>query len=261
MLQHGILVFISLLSLIQAQKPVKVVILAGQSNMVGHGSLDHLDALVNETGTNKNNEYRQALWNGTHYTVFSNVFIRNEDHYGTLTVGRDTGYAAPNQFGPEIMIGQVLSSVETTTTDNNSPVLLLKTAWGGKTLTVDFRPPSAGEGRYENVHPVQYGYYYRLMMQEIQDTLSNLTKYVPNNSDGTYELSGFIWFQGWNDMLNMVMVREYADCLADLIRDVRLDLQAPQLPFGTFFFGVLRCFVTEQCKCFGSVADTDYLCV
>ena len=125
------------------------------------------------------------------------------------------------------MIGQVLS------TTDNGPVLLLKTAWGGKTLTVDFRPPSAGEGNYDNVKPIEYGQYYRLMIEQVQETLSNITKYVPN-SDGTYELSGFVWFQGWNDMLDMVKVREYSDCLGHFIRDVRLDLEVPQLPFGTY---------------------------
>ena len=70
------------------------------------------------------------------------------------------------------------------------------------------------------------------MITEILSTLGQLTKIIPGyEEDIGYELSGFVWFQGWNDMLDYQKVDEYEFNLANLIRDVRDDLDAPNLPF------------------------------
>ena len=50
--------------------PIKVFVLAGQSNMVGMGSLEHLSLLVHDN-TTCCNPYRRDLWNGTHFKVSS----------------------------------------------------------------------------------------------------------------------------------------------------------------------------------------------
>ena len=82
------------------------------------------------------------------------------------------------------------------------------------------------------------------MITAIHDTLENLSAYaIPGFSpEAGYTLEGMVWFQGWNDMLDMRKVQEYGPNLAHFIRDVRLDLDAPDLPFGTFLLGVM-CFV------------------
>lgn len=71
------------------------------------------------------------------------------------------------------------------------------------------------------------------MIQEIRDTLDNLETIAPgyDKADG-YEISGVVWFQGWNDSLWGEFVREYESNLVNLIQDVRKDLDDPQLPFG-----------------------------
>lgn len=168
-------------------KTAKVFILAGQSNAVGKGSIDHLDLLMqNDT------EYRRALWNGTGYKVSDHVYVRFQDHYGQLTVGRDTFYCGTdNQFGVELMLGWVLGDAFPDQT-----ILIIKTAWGGKTLSIDFRPPSSGEGEYKDVKPIEYGTLYRQMVFDTLDTLDDLETYAPGCDD--YEMAGFVWFQGWN---------------------------------------------------------------
>jgi hypothetical protein len=115
----------------------------------------------------------------------------------------------------------------------DKPILLLKTAYGGRNLAVDFRPPSSGKGNYPGIKPIHYGWEYRQMITDILDTLHNyLPSIVPGYDDNVgYELAGFVWFQGWNDMLNWPMVAEYEYNLANLIRDVREDLEAPDMPF------------------------------
>lgn len=50
-----------------------------------------------------------------------------------------TGYGArPTAFGPEYAFGILMEK------QLDQPVLIIKTAWGGKSLHYDFRPPSAG---------------------------------------------------------------------------------------------------------------------
>jgi hypothetical protein len=214
-------------TVVDATTPIKVFILAGQSNTVGHGSIDHMDLLVaaNSTGSNNHSEYRD-LWNGTAYRVRDDVFIQYGNNMGNLTLKRgDSGYGAPDQFGPELGIGWVVGDAL-----KDERIVLIKTAWGGMSLSVDFRPPSSGEGNYSNVKPVQYGWRYRQM---ILDTINALQTFVPQyytDQQDSYELAGLVWFQGWNDMLEWQSVNEYGENLVNFIRDVRLDLDAPNLP-------------------------------
>jgi alpha-galactosidase len=80
---------------------------------------------------------------------------------------------------------------------------------------------------------MHYGWEYRQMITDILDTLNNdLPSIVPNyDEEEGYELAGFVWFQGWNDLIDWQKVNEYEFNLANLIRDVRVDLSAPTMPF------------------------------
>ena len=101
-------------------------------------------------------------------------------------------------------------------------MLLIKTAWGGKSLYKDFRPPSSGG---------EIGPYYTKMLAEIRKALANLKTDFPGYDDGGYELAGFVWYHGWNDGASpKVGVPEYEANLVNLIRDVRKELNAPGLP-------------------------------
>jgi hypothetical protein len=62
-----------------------------------------------------------------------------------------------------------------------------------------------------------------------------------------YELAGFVWFQGWNDMVDRDTYPDrekaggydqYSRLLAHFIRDVRKDLSSPDLPFVIGVMGV-----------------------
>ena len=75
-----------------------------------------------------------------------------------------------------------------------------------------------------------HGHYYRLMMKEVKDCLSNLKTRFPTYEGQGYEISGFVWFQGWNDMYNGFQ-DEYAENMKNFIKDVRKDLRCPILPF------------------------------
>lgn len=62
-----------------------------------------------------------------------------------------------------------------------------------------------------------------------------------------YEIAGFAWFQGWNDMVDGGTYPNrdkaggydaYTTAMAHFIRDVRKDLNAPKMPFAIGVIGV-----------------------
>ena len=129
---------------------------------------------------------------------------------GPLTVGFSV-YGDAHHFGPELQFGWVVGDYL------RSQILLVKTAWGGKSLYQDFRPPSSGG---------ETGPYYRKMVAEIREALANLKTDFPGYDGGGCELAGFVWYQGWNDGCGpKAAVPEYETNLANLIRDVRKDSQ------------------------------------
>ena len=82
------------------------------------------------------------------------------------------------------------------------------------------------------------GLEYELMVEGVHNALKNIDKIVPDYKGQGYEIAGFVWFQGWNDMINAQYTAEYADNMANFIRDVRKDLKAPKLPFVIGQLGV-----------------------
>ena len=70
------------------------------------------------------------------------------------------------------------------------------------------------------------------MLKTISEGLEALPDFYPHyNKTAGYSLSGFVWFQGWNDMIVPAFVKEYGWNLANFIRDVRREVQIPNLPF------------------------------
>ena len=205
----------------EAAAPVKVFILAGQSNMVGHGmiradpkrnggqgSLEHL-----AKGPAAAERFQRLLDRDGKWVMRDDVFVHFLDRKGKLTVGFGAG---PDTIGPELGFGQVVGDAF------GEPVLLIKLAWGGKSLAVDFRPPSSGG---------EVGPYYKEIVQRTKGLLANLQKEFPEFGGRGYELMGFGWHQGWNDRIDQAFTAEYERNMANFIRDIRKDLGVEKLPF------------------------------
>ena len=203
------------------KSPVKVFILAGQSNMEGHGKIKidpqknegkgTLEYLVKDPAIAK--RYKHLVDEEGQWAVRDDVWIWYLGRKGGLTVG----YGARNdRIGPELQFGHVMGD----SFDNQ--VLLIKTAWGGKSLAKDFRPPSSGG---------QVGPYYTEMIMHVKDVLAYLRKNFPDYDGRGYELAGFGWHQGWNDRVNQTFNDEYEKNLANFIRDIRKGLGTKDLPF------------------------------
>jgi len=84
----------------------------------------------------------------------------------------------------------------------------------------------------------QFGASYRAMLDEVNGTLSNLKSHFPDYSGQGYEIAGFVWFQGWNDMISADYTKEYTANLTHFIRDVRKDFKSPKMPFVIGQMGV-----------------------
>jgi hypothetical protein len=227
----------------RAAQPVKVFILAGQSNMEGKAKVQLLENQIKQPA---NQELLGHLQKDGKWVERDDVWIKFLDRKGKLTVG----YGSPKCIGPELEFGNVVGD------KYDEPVLLIKTAWGGKSLYKDFRPPSAGLPAKEVLEKAlakeqvkkpattlddikaPYGVSYRAMLQEVNSTLTNLKTEFPEYQGQGYELAGFVWFQGWNDMIDDASTAEYAVNLAHFIRDVRKDFKAPTLPFVIGQMGV-----------------------
>eukprot|EP01052_Picozoa_sp_SAG31_P037816 SAG31_NODE_4945_length_2843_cov_1.830904_2_plen_201_part_00 len=97
------------------------------------------------------------------------------------------------------------------------PVLIIKTAWGGKTLCGDFRPPSSSNA----THPV--GFYYKQMLQYVSNVLApaNMSKLFPSLPANGAKIVGFGWDQGWNDGCGVECTDEYETNMINLIADLR----------------------------------------
>lgn len=76
-----------------------------------------------------------------------------------------------------------------------------------------------------------YGSSYRAMRKEVADTSAQYATLFPALQGRKWEMTGFVWFQGFNDMLSAQASAEYATNLQHLITDVRKDLGKPNLPF------------------------------
>jgi alpha-galactosidase len=157
----------------------------------------------------------------------------------------------------------------------DEPVLIIKAAWGGKSLHTDFRPPSAGpyvmpretqelwEKHPQGAHGIPKaedrpkwnaekvaatGVYYRLMTEHVKQVLADPKKVMPDyDAAQGYEIAGFAWLQGFNDMVDGHVYPKdnqpdryamYSELLATFIRDVRKDLDAPKMPFVIGVMGV-----------------------
>ena len=226
-----------------ATKPVKVFILCGQSNMEGHAKVSLLEYQSQQPETRGLFEHlrKDGKW-----LERDDVWIKFLDRKGKLTVG----YGSPGCIGPELEFGTVVGD------HYAEQVLLIKPAWGGRSLYRDFRPPSAGlppdkvlEKMLANEKKRKpdttlddikkpFGASYRAMMEQVNGTLADLKTLFPEYKNQGYEIAGFVWFQGWNDMIDANATAEYTTNLAHFIRDVRKDLKIAKLPFVVGQMGV-----------------------
>ncbi len=256
---------------IAADKPLKVYILAGQSNMEGQAKVETFDYIGDDPATApllvemRGPDGKPRVCDNVWISYLTGSKNGNGEGFGKLTSGYGSRYQNPaedgGKIGPEFTFGITMAKA------TGGPILIIKTAWGGKSLHTDFRPPSAGpyefsEAQLENfkkqgkdIEQIKAdkaratGHYYRLMTDHVKTVLADIKRVYPDyDAKQGYEIAGFVWFQGWNDMVDSgtypnrgepgVGYAKYGQWMAHFIRDVRKDLGAAKMPFVIGVMGV-----------------------
>jgi alpha-galactosidase len=234
-----------------AKGPVKVFILAGQSNMDGQAHVRTIDFL----GEDKENGHLLKTFkpDGMNLVTRDDVWVANAGVYDKLQPGfggRRNYDKLGTNIGPEYAFGHYLGEAL------DEQVLLIKFAPGGQSLYVNFRPPSAGktgnakldeqvltkeaadkwnEGRQEPVVGLQY----RNLVRYTHKTLANLKEKFPAyDEQAGYEMVGLVWFQGYNDMFDETGRKQYGRNLVHLIEDLRSEFHAPKMKVVVGVMGV-----------------------
>ena len=204
----------------EKSKPkVRVFVLAGQSNMQGYGAIQDAEndpgTLVDVIQKDVKGQWSQIGKIGE-WTTLDHAYLYFARNGDTIKSNVTVGQGAYADFiGPELMFAHQLDEYY------EDPVLIIKTAWGGKNLAEDFRPPSAGGIT---------GASYQDMIQTVKDVTDNLGANFPNMGTSDFEIAGFVWFQGWNDGASDDFLNAYESNLYHLVNDVRNDLGVPNLP-------------------------------
>ncbi len=258
----ALVVLCALLPSIAQSQPLQVFILAGQSNMQGHAHVRTFEHIGMDPATkpllaemqNADGSPRvlDRVW-------ISSIGCADTEQTGKLTTGFGASQNGP-KIGPEYTFGITIEKFIA------GPILLIKTSWGGKSLNTDFRPPSAGPYVFNESQLAAFqkqgkdiaairaekeqatGVNYRLMIEHAKSVLTDIKRVVPTyDASKGFELAGFVWFQGWNDMVDSSTYPNrdmpggydaYSVAMAHFIRDVRRDLNAPKLPFVIGVLGV-----------------------
>jgi alpha-galactosidase len=257
--------------------PLKVYLLAGQSNMEGHAKIETFDHLGDDPATApllkqmRGPDGQPALCDKVWISYLTGPYdgSANGEGFGKLTAGYGARGDRPTEdggkIGPEFTFGLTMDAALT------EPVLIIKTAWGGRSLHTEFRPPGAGPYQLNDHQKKLYygppghgvpkdmdewhaekeretGRFYRYMIEHVKHVLTDPKRVCPDYDPAEgYEIAGFVWFQGFNDMVDSHTYPDrgkperfalYSDLLAHFIRDVRKDLDAPEMPFVIGVMGV-----------------------
>jgi hypothetical protein len=264
-------------SLVSFAKPLKVFILAGQSNMEGHAEISTFDYIGKDPLTApllkemRNSDGTPRVCDKVWMSYLTGPYdgSANGEGLGKLTAGFGARDDQPtklcSKIGPEFTFGIYMEK------ELKEPILIIKTAWGGRSLNTEFRPPSAGPYKLPkeiqdewDQHPqgahgvpkleerkkwqedkdAASGVFYRMMIDHVKKVLADPKRVCPEYDEKAgFELAGFVWLQGFNDLVDGTTYPnnnydEYSRLLAHFIRDVRKELSAPKMPFVIGVMGI-----------------------
>ncbi len=119
--------------------PLKVFILAGQSNMEGHAKIETFDYIGDDPATApllkrmRDDKGEPRVCDHTWISYFTGKYdgSANGEGTGKLTAGygaRDDATKSNGKIGPEFTFGLTMEAAL------KEPILIIKTAWGGRSL-------------------------------------------------------------------------------------------------------------------------------
>jgi len=237
----------------------------GQSNMLGEGKIEGWKDGTLETATRIKGLYPYLLDDAT--GTWSQVdYIRDVAVMGsggaTGTIGSlhhnewlSVNPTKKNTIGPELGIGYAMAINGT-----KAPTMLLKSCIGNRALGWDLLPPGTKrwEYTYSNGDTYEFAGYgespgkwlkgttptpgswyaglqYEGDVNRSKLVLEDLATYFPNAD--SYEVAGFFWWQGDKDMRDPGYYTQYEFNLVNLIKQLRVEYNAPNAKFVTASLG------------------------
>ena len=237
-------------------KPVKVFIMSGQSNMVGNGmregsSLGTLNTMVRTEG-----KFPNLVDGSGNWIVNDNVMYRGViSCIGDAPLAPEFG-ASSAVFGPEFGFGQVMDY------QFEEPVLLIKSSIGNRSISWDFCPPGTAQFNWNNgvddwtyagygespnswltgTTPVPISWYAGRQWDEcfmdesewapmattlgmapvfnVVDILDNFASEYPDYATQGFEIAGYVWWQGHKDQ-SFPHADRYEQNMASFITAIR----------------------------------------
>jgi len=181
----------------EGDQSVRVFIFAGQSNMVGSDSkVRDIQRFPPFAGL----EEPQA-------EVRYSYVIGRENK--TRSDGWTVLKPVNNTVGPELSFAREVTKVI------EQPIAIIKIAAGGTTIGADWNPDEPSGFKM-----------YPLALETIRSSLKAL-----DDEGVPWQLEGFVWHQGENDMFNEEYRANYGANLKNFLARCRADLKAPKLPF------------------------------
>ena len=232
-------------------QPVQVYILLGQSNMLGFGTVNGED----KEGTLQHSIKSEGLYpflvdDAGEWTVRNdvrNVRVMGSGTGGSRQFNNEWMTVTGNKIGPEIGIGHHLGNAV------DAPVLILKSCIGNRSLSWDLLPPGSPSWEFEEdgktwhyagyqespdrwevgTEPEAIGWYAGMQydgdIARAKAVLDDLSTYYPEATE--YEVAGFFFWQGDKDRYNAGHAARYEQNLVQLIKQLRIDFEAPEAKF------------------------------
>jgi len=231
------------IGVIAIEKPVKVYIMMGQSNMIGFGRIN--------PDTVKGTLSYLTLKEGkfTHLIDHTGSWIERQDvWYVQTTVGHRQHWLQPldeyRHIGPELQFGHLMGDY------HDEMVLIIKASQGNRSLGWDILPPGSQRFTFDGMtyagyqdstpswtegepkKPVNWyaGKQYDDYVRDIHYVLENLQQHFPDYRNQGYEIAGFVWWQGHKDQ-NPAHASRYELNLENLINSLRAEFEVPHAPF------------------------------
>jgi hypothetical protein len=160
-----------------AAKPPKVFILAGQSNMEGPASIKTFDYIGDDPATAsllklmRGADEKPTVCDHTWISYLTGDGEKNFEITGKLTAGYGSMWGLDSKkpgdrIGPEFTFGLTMDAAL------DQPILIIKAAWGGKSLHTDFRSPSAGPYQLSSFQEAEKGIHGRRSGRTINCSIS-----------------------------------------------------------------------------------------
>ncbi|WP_187388331.1 sialate O-acetylesterase [Seonamhaeicola marinus] len=209
------IVFIVTILTTQAQTDYKadvhLVLLAGQSNMVGAGNYDELSSVDKKRIENISDRVFLS-YNGKALKPLS--YFNNKP---------SKKYNFTKRFGPELFIGLTLAEA-----NPNQKYVLVKRALGGTSLYGAWSPEWSAEKSNAVEMDAQRKKIklYELHLKDIHKTLEQL-----KSQGKSFKIIGLTWMQGEKDTNSELAAKNYRENLENLINHYRKDLNTSKLPF------------------------------